>query len=76
LKSTIPVEQKENFMSTADILRQEVRQEASYQKTIDLFAREGNTAPQQISLVPEERLPLDTPKATSASLENYGTGLG
>ncbi len=26
------------------------RQEASWQKTIDLFAREGDTAPQQISL--------------------------
>ncbi|GEM_PF-5913115 len=35
------------------------RQEASRQKTIDLFAREGDTAPQQISLVSEEHMPLD-----------------
>ena len=35
------------------------RQEASWQKTIDLFASEGDPAPQQVSLFPEEHLPLD-----------------
>jgi len=35
------------------------RQEASWQKTIDLFASDGDTAPQQVSLFPEEHLPLD-----------------
>ncbi len=35
------------------------RQEASWQKTIDLFASEGDEAPQQVSLFPEEHLPSD-----------------
>jgi transposase len=35
------------------------RQEASWQKTIDLFAREGDSVPQQVALFPEEHLPLD-----------------
>ena len=35
------------------------RQEASWQKTIDLFAGEGDGAPQQVSLFPEEHLPQD-----------------
>jgi len=35
------------------------RQEASWQKTIALFAREGDPEPQQVSLFPEEHLPLD-----------------
>ena len=35
------------------------RQETSWQKTIDLFAREGDATPQQVSLFPEEHLPLD-----------------
>jgi len=35
------------------------RQEASWQKTIDLFAREGDSARQQVALFPEEHLPLD-----------------
>jgi len=35
------------------------RQEASWQKTIDLFAHEGDAATQQVSLSPEEHMPLD-----------------
>ena len=35
------------------------RQEASWQKTIELFERNGDTAPQQVALFPEEHLPLD-----------------
>lgn len=35
------------------------RQEASWQKTIDLFASEGDRPAQQVSLFPEEHLPLD-----------------
>jgi transposase len=35
------------------------RQEESWQKSIDLFAMDGDAAPQQVSLFPEEHLPLD-----------------
>lgn len=35
------------------------RQESSWQKTIDLFVHEGESAPQQVSLFPEEHMPLD-----------------
>ena len=35
------------------------RQEASWQKTIDLFAHDGTSVAQKISLFPEEHLPLD-----------------
>jgi transposase len=35
------------------------RQEASWQKTIDLFAGDGNATPQQVSLFPQEHMPLD-----------------
>jgi hypothetical protein len=35
------------------------RQEASWQKTIDLFAGDGRAAPQQVSLFPQEHMPLD-----------------
>jgi len=35
------------------------RQEASWQKTIDLFAHDGSPVAQQVSLFPEEHLPLD-----------------
>jgi transposase len=35
------------------------RQEASWQKTIDLFAGDGHAAPQQVSLFPQEHMPLD-----------------
>jgi len=36
------------------------RQEASWQKTIELISQEGDSAPQQVSLFPEEHLPLDS----------------
>lgn len=35
------------------------RQEASWQKTIDLFTGDGDAAPQQVSLFPQEHMPLD-----------------
>ncbi|NKB15684.1 MAG: IS1634 family transposase [Sphingomonadales bacterium] len=36
------------------------RQEVSWQKTIDLFARDGDCSPQQVSLFPQEHLPADS----------------
>ena len=44
------------------------RQEASWQRTIELFANDGNEPPQQVSLFPEEHLPACVGKAPAIGI--------